>query len=83
VIARDHCDHCDHCHGPFTDGEQVFTFTMTGSAPALDGVNGEKIYLHASCANTVTDVIKHGKQDERMILSHNLALTIKGREDES
>ena len=70
-------DHCDYCRQPFSDGEQVYRYTMTGSAPEFDNVEGEQIFLHAPCATHVTRVVKSGKQRDRMALAHALALSVK------
>ena len=70
---------CDYCQKPFKDGEMVSTMTMTGSAPELDGVDGERIFLHASCAGYVKRIVKGRNQRERMTLAHKLALAIKGQ----
>lgn len=70
-------ERCDSCHIPFEEGMTVYRYTMHGSAAEFDGVAGQQIFLHGSCARDAVATMKHGKHRDRMILAHDLALSIK------
>jgi hypothetical protein len=70
-------DRCDYCHLPFSFGENVYRYTMLGSAAEFGGVADEQVFFHASCALQVVEVVKHGSQKDRMILAHQLALSVR------
>jgi hypothetical protein len=72
-------DRCDYCRQPFEDGQIVYRYTMTGSMAEFEGVAGERIYLHGSCANTVTDVIRGpgSRHHDKVALVQALAIAIR------
>lgn len=75
-------DRCDCCRKPFQEGESVYRYTMLGSAPGFDGVEGEQIFLHSTCALLVTRVVREGSQRDKMVLANMLARSVREEREE-